>query len=137
MCIPGFGTGWSGVSPSSVFTSFLTLGTFFNLDLFPVCHLAMLFSCKAVGKIRDDIGKAPPEQHGALSRMHQLQGRGLFSRCSCRHAGRAHNFPRFLTSSCWKVTLEDLCQDKLRRPRLALGSLALWPTGAAAALRRG
>lgn len=67
------------MSPSSVLTSFLTLGRFFNLDLFPVCHLAILFSCTLfVGKIGDDMGKAPPEQHRALSRMHQLQGQGCF-----------------------------------------------------------
>lgn len=56
------------------------------------------FSGKAVGKSRDAICKAPLEQRVALRRMYQLEGLGLFSLPSCRHAGRARNFQGFLTN---------------------------------------
>lgn len=39
-------------------------------------------------------------------------------------AGREGNFQGFLSLSCWKVTLENLRQDKLQKLFLALRSLA-------------
>lgn len=117
------------MSPSSVLTSFLTLGRFFNLDLFPVCHLAILFSCTLfVGKIGDDMGKALQNSIGPSVGCTSCRARVVFpvQLQTCWPGSQLSAVPNFLL-------LEGDLGGSVPRPaaeaRLALRSLALWPPG--------